>query len=412
MSKKSIVIMLAYVGIITGAGLASGQEILQYFVSLGIPGLIGAGAIGILHILFGGILLQLGSMYLATDHEDVFDQVTNKYVAKFMDLGLIFNCFVMGFVMIAGAGSNLNQAFGIDKWIGQLLCALLIIFVGMLDFEKVSKIIGSFTPIIITFVLIGSIYTFTHSSPDWDYLNIVATSFPSNFNNVVLSVFNYFGLCLMCSVSMGFVLGGEEMNPSEAGLGGLLGGAISGILGLLVAFTIFIRIDEVGQLDIPMLYVLEDVHPILGVLMAITIFGMIFNTSISLFYSLARRFSKGDENKFRKMLIIITLAAFAMSFGGFKKLVSTFYPIIGYIGIALMILLLVAWLRDRQSIKYENYKRVGINHYMRKKMDDEKDFSKEDEKKLEKLIDRSHIDSEQIKEVAEEYVQKELDDEE
>ena len=101
-----------------------------------------------------------------------------------------------------------------------------------------------------------------------------------------------------------------------------------------------------------------------------------------------------------------------MSFGGFKKLVSTFYPIIGYIGIALMILLLVAWLRDRQSIKYENYKRVGINHYMRKKMDDEKDFSKEDEKKLEKLIDRSHIDSEQIKEVAEEYVQKELDDEE
>lgn len=41
MNKKSLVIMLAYVGVIIGAGLASGQELLQYFVSLGIPGLIG-----------------------------------------------------------------------------------------------------------------------------------------------------------------------------------------------------------------------------------------------------------------------------------------------------------------------------------------------------------------------------------
>ena len=36
MNKKIITIMLAYVGVLTGAGLASGQELMQYFVSLGI----------------------------------------------------------------------------------------------------------------------------------------------------------------------------------------------------------------------------------------------------------------------------------------------------------------------------------------------------------------------------------------
>ena len=229
---------------LTGAGIASGQEILQYFVSLGIPGLIGIGLLAILHILFGGILLQLGSVYLATDHSDVFDKITNKYIARFMDLGLIFTCFVMGFVMIAGAGSNLNQALGVDKWIGQLICTVLIIGVGVLDIDKVSRIIGSFTPLVVILVIIGAVHTFSNTKPDWDYLNQVAISLPSNFDIVAISVLNDFGLCLMSGVSMGFVLGGEELNPNEAGLGGLVGGAIAGILGILVAFTVFIKVDR------------------------------------------------------------------------------------------------------------------------------------------------------------------------
>lgn len=412
MSKKSIRIMLAYVGVLTGAGIASGQEILQYFVSLGIPGLIGIGILAILHILFGGILLQLGSMYLATDHSDVFDQITNKYIAKFMDLGLIFTCFVMGFVMIAGAGSNLNQAFGVDKWVGQLICTILIIGVGVLDFDKVSKIIGSFTPVIVALVVIGAFYTFLNTSPNWEHLNNVATSLPSNFKSVPISVLNDFGLCLMSSVSMGFVLGGEELNPSEAGLGGLLGGAIAGVLGILVAFTVFIKVDQVGQLEIPMLSIIQDINPFLGLLMAITIFAMIFNTAISLFYALARRFSNGEDRNFRIVLIVITLLAFALSFGGFKELIATFYPIIGYIGMVMMVILVTAWFKDRQSIKYENYKRLGINHYMRKKVDANEDFSKEDKKRLDKLIDRSNIDNTQMQETAEEYVQRDIDNEE
>ena len=51
MNKKTISIMLAYVGVLTGAGLASGQELMQYFISFGLAGLFGLVAIGILHIL-------------------------------------------------------------------------------------------------------------------------------------------------------------------------------------------------------------------------------------------------------------------------------------------------------------------------------------------------------------------------
>ncbi|MFO3716496.1 hypothetical protein [Anaerococcus cruorum] len=410
MNKKSLVIMLAYVGVVTGAGLASGQELLQYFVSLGIPGLVGAGVVGLLHTLIGGVLLQLGSHYMATDHSEVFGEITNKYMSKFMDYSLIFTCFVIGFVMIAGAGSNLNEAFGIKKWIGQVISAGLIIVIGMMDFEKVSKIIGSFTPLIIIFTLIGSLYTFFNYNPNWNQLNNMAIEVPSNFNSVIFSTFNYYGMCLMSGVSMGLVLGGEELNTQDAGIGGLLGGAIAGILGILISFTLFIRVGEVGKLDIPMLYIIEDINPILGVLMALVIFGMIFNTGISLFYALARRFSKGEEKRFKIFLIVLTLIGFVLSFGGFKELVSIFYPIIGYVGILMMIVLVAAWYKERSAIKYESYKRLGISHYMRKKVDDNEDFSKEDEKRLEKLIERSNIDNEQIEQAAEDFARSELEE--
>ena len=410
MNKKTTVIMLAYVGVVTGAGLASGQELMQYFVSSGKAGLIGSGIVGLLHMLIGGVLLQLGSHYMATDHSDVFGEITNKYMGKFMDFSLIFTCFVIGFVMIAGAGSNLNEAFGIKKSIGQVICSVLIIIIGMLNFEKVSKIIGSFTPLIIMFTLIGSLYTFFNYHPNWNEVNTIARKLTSNFDSIILSTFNYYGMCLMSGVSMGLVIGGEELNTKEAGIGGFLGGAIAGILGILISFTLFIRVEEVGKLDIPMLYIIEDINPILGTLMGLVIFGMIFNTAVSLFYALARRFSKGEEKRFKGMLVLITLLGFVLSFGGFKELVSIFYPIIGYVGIVMMVLLVSAWYKERRAIKYESYKRLGISHYMRKKVEENEEFTKKDEKKLKKLIERSRIDNEQIKQAAEEYIRSELEE--
>lgn len=412
MNKKTITIMLAYVGVLTGAGLASGQELMQYFVSLGLSGIVGIGVVAILHMLIGGLLLQLGSHYLANDHSEVFDEITNKFISKFMDISLILTCFIIGFVMIAGAGSNLNQAFGAPRWLGAVICTGLIIGVGMLDFSKVSKVIGSFTPLIVIFTLLASIYTFTNYKVDWQAVNQLAKSLPSNFDSVSLTVINYFGMCIMTAVSMALVLGGDELNTGEAGIGGLVGGLLVGILGILIVLTLLIRIDEIKNLDIPMLYVIEDINPILGTLMALVIFGMIFNTAISLFYALSRRFSYGDEKRFRVLLVGITLLGFALSFAGFKKLVAIFYPLIGYAGMVMFVVLVFAYFRERKSIKYENIRRFAINHYMRKKLDDNLEYTKDDREKLKKLIEKSHIDNEEMRKKAHESVKESLEQEE
>lgn len=57
----------------------------------------------------------------------------------------------------------------------------------------------------------------------------------------------------MTAVSMGFVLGGDELSTENAGWGGLIGGAIVGVMGFLITLTLFLRVKEVYTLDIPML---------------------------------------------------------------------------------------------------------------------------------------------------------------
>lgn len=141
------------------------------------------------------------------------------------------------------------------------------------------------------------------------------------------------------------------------------------------------------------------------------IFGMIFNTGISLFYALARRFSGGDEKKFKVLLIGISWVGFILSFGGFKKLVSIFYPLIGYAGMIMLLVLVYAYYRERTSIKYENVRRFAINHYMRKKLDDSMEYSREDKDKLKKLIEKSHIDNKDLIEKSKEAVMEKIEEE-
>lgn len=113
MIKRILNIALAYVGVVIGAGLSSGQDLMQYFVSFGKLGIFGTVVLGVISVFFGKIIITLGSYYRSNDHFEVLSQITSPFINKILDISLVISCFVVGFVMLAGAGSNLNQQFNI-----------------------------------------------------------------------------------------------------------------------------------------------------------------------------------------------------------------------------------------------------------------------------------------------------------
>ena len=77
MAKRSITMALAFVGLLVGAGFATGQEVIQYFISFGYAGLIGVVVASVIMIFAGAVIFQLGSYFLAPDHNTVFRNVTH-----------------------------------------------------------------------------------------------------------------------------------------------------------------------------------------------------------------------------------------------------------------------------------------------------------------------------------------------
>lgn len=350
----------AFIGIIVGAGFASGQEILQYFTSFGYVGVFGAFVATVLFAYLGMILMKLGSRIQSTSHKEVIYQVSGRYLGTIVDGIIIFTLFGVGVVMIAGAGSIFSQQFGLPSFFGSLLLTILIIITVMLNVDKVVTVIGSITPfLILTVILIGiySLFTLDTSFAD---LNPIAKEQPSALPHWFLSGVNYVSFNIALGAAMTLVMGGAEKDERIASLGGLIGGLGLGLLIFLSYFAIFSKVDKVAHVDMPMLQIVNDLSPVLGIIMSVILFGMIFNTGVSMFYAFIARFTEMNSKKANMLTVITAVVGFAASFARFTKLVAWFYPLIGNLGLFLVVALIIAPFRLRKKEEVIFSKKANI----------------------------------------------------
>lgn len=414
MSYKNVVgIALSFIGLLVGAGFATGQEVVQYFTSFGIPGMWGILVAGLVMTLAGTVFLQLGSYFHASEHNQVFRNITHPIISRILDVAVILTLFAVGFVMLAGAGSNMEQQFGWPAWVGSLLMLVLVMVTGMFDVDKVSQVIGLLTPTIIIAVLFVGTYTLLHMPENVDAAISASEAIESPIPFWLVSALNYNGLALILAVSMSLVIGGDNISPREAGVGGIVGGAVYAVLMGIAGFSLLMNAENVGDSDIPMLTLVDSVHPTLGVIMAIIIYLMIFNTAIGMFYALGKRLSSGNESKYRIIFIAGCLAGFAVSFAGFKALMQYVYPVLGYMGIVLVAILVIGWLRSLGKIKDEGLRRERIRALLHLKLhpDSEYDAARYDDEIGQQIAD-SNMDDEALFEDLVSDVVDELDSDE
>lgn len=344
--KRSLKIASAFIGIVVGAGFASGQEILQYYTSFGYWGFGGALVAAALFGYLGMVLTRLGSRMQTTSHEEAVYAISGKVLGKVIDYTLVITLFGILVVMVAGAGSIFSQQFGLPPAFGRAIMTVLVILTIMLNVKKVITIIGSITPFLILMVVGITIYSLLTMDSSFAELEPVAREQLSSTPHWLLSAFNYVSLSIALCASMSLVMGGAEKDPKVAARGGLMGGLGFGALILLSYFAIFSKVDVVGASDLPMLALGDNISPVLGIIMAVIIFAMIYNTAVSMLLSFSARFMEMGTTRFRVFVIISGIAAFLLSFLGFTALVNWFYPIIGYLGLLLVGALVLADIRN------------------------------------------------------------------
>lgn len=399
MWKRSIAVAASFVGIVVGAGFASGMEALQYFVAYGTQGFWGVVLAGATMMIAATAFVTFGSYFRADEHNQVFYKVAGKPAAFIMDWSAVACMFSVGFVMFAGAGSNLRQSFDWPIWIGATLMLVLMLIIGRFDVNRVSSVIAWATPVLVIFVLIGAIYSFTQVSVDWSQVDEYARSEVNRADGTpywFLGALNHTGLNALCGVSMAIVMAGDEFDTKSSRIGGVLGGAIYVVLLALLVASLLMQVESVNGHDMPLLTVLENVHPTLGFVMTWVIFLMVFNTCLGMFYALAKRLTRKNPEKFYRTYAIACIVGFGLSFAGFQPLVSRLYPILGYLGLFVMAVMAVVYFRHRTDLKEEGERRAQAVEAAK---DDTESGDVED------LAGESNLDDKEFKDAVEEEVE-------
>lgn len=401
-ARTTVKIALAFVGLLVGAGFSTGREVIQYFVTFGSMGLWGVVLAGGLLAITGAVVIQLGSYFLAREHMSVFRNVAHPVVSRFLDISVTLTLFAIGFVMFAGAGSTLDQQYGFPAWAGAGLMVLLVMATGLLDVDRVSDLISGVTPLVIVAVVGAFLYVMFHLPPDLSVLDAAAARTTPPVSPWWLSAFNYAGLSLMLGVSMVLVIGGNHPNLRQAGRGGLAGGVLYTVLLLMSALALYLSIEQVGDADIPMLQLMVSIHPALGHVMVVVVFGMIYNTAIGVFYALGRRLTANRPDGYRRVFLLTCLAGYGLSFIGFDALMNAVYPAIGYVGMFLAAALVVAWVRRRAMIARESGRRLELRDLLRRR-------GRTPDKKVGQIAHESNIEDEEIVEALRRDVAREKD---
>ena len=402
---------MAFIGVVVGAGFASGQEAVQYFVAFGNKGLWGVVLAAALMIITGVSILQLGSYFQADEHTAVYDRITGPIVSRILDWGTLATLFSIGFVMFAGGGSTISQQFeGVPIWVGGAVMLVLVLLVGLLDVDKVSSVIGAITPFIIFFVVLATGYTIIVTDVDWSWANDYAiNNVESPLNNWWLAALNYTGLNVMCAVSMSIVIGGNILDNRAVGIGGLIGGFFYLLLLALLVVSLYMVAPDVHEQDLPVLSLINNVNPILGYFMTFIIYGMVFNTAIGMFYAMGKRLTRKKPKLFYPVYAGACVVGFILSFIGFKQLVSSVYPILGWIGLLMIAVMVITWITQRDKITSESDRRVRARTLVKRRLDPREHFTKKNERELRKLAAASNMETEEFVSTVADEIHEELE---
>lgn len=345
--RRAVVLTAAatYIGTVVGAGFASGQEVLQFFGLLGPWGLAAAIVALTGFAFFGYLVMDAGREAKATSHLALLRHTTGRLTPAF-DLVITFFLFGALSAMIAGAGSVLRQEFGIPWIAGAGLLCLVTIVTVLFGLKGVVASISAIVPFLLGSVLVVSFAVLymrgpaLHSPP--------AGSQPA-VSSWPLAGVTYISYNIIMSIPVLASLGGSLRTRDEAGWGAYLGAFGLGLALILVYLSLVSSFPEVIAFEVPMAYLASSVHVLGGPFYTFVFLAEVYSTAVANLYGFSARLTRNGSRAFRVTTVLTGLAGLAAASVGFSTLVHVVYPLVGWVGLALLIALTVYYFRRRAT---------------------------------------------------------------
>lgn len=334
--KNGFKIAFVYVGLVIGAGFASGQEIMRYFVKYNTRNLSGVVTATLLFICVAFLILKRTYKYNIKSFDEYIRTVAGRaapivraFVTMFMFAGF--------FTMLSGCGTLMSEIFNVDRSRGIWLMAAA----SFAALAAGNRGIVALNTILVPVIILGMGYLCVASVTLWS-----VPAFSQSADNYVTSALRY--------VSYNTITAGAVLVPlrpyiskRSAAAGAFLGGGILGVLIFLVWFALKTNFaSAVGELPLFTLSGLgggafEKFYA------AILLLAMYTTAAANGFGILSQTKAEGGRERVLYSLLFC-LAAILPAYIEFSLLVEHLYGFFGWAGLAWMLMIIASELFENK----------------------------------------------------------------
>ncbi|HLT57595.1 MAG TPA: hypothetical protein VKZ69_02335 [Limnochordales bacterium] len=336
-------IATAYAGTVVGAGFASGQETLQFFTAYGRAGLAGLVVAAVLFAGFGVRVLLLGRQLEAASHRPLIRWAVGPRAAPWVDGVLVAFLLGTAAAMVSGAAATMREQYGWARGWGALLMGGASTLTVLTGLRGVVGALAFFAPLLIGAVLAIAGYSLA-SGPGvagawaWPGDPGLAAVGPWWVGALFYVAYN-----MVLAIPILAPLGAAARDRESAVAGGALGGVLLGLGAAAIHLAVASFMPAAGALDIPMLYAARSLPPWSPMVYSVLLLAEVYTTAVALLFGFAARLGEAGRIPFPAAVVGGGAAALAGGLFPFAQIIGTLYPIVGALGLVL----LVAFLRPR-----------------------------------------------------------------
>lgn len=343
--KNSLKAAGIYTGIILGAGFASGQELILFFVRHGSSGYIGLILAGIVFAISGWAVLDICTKRGINGWSAFAEVVFGKWLGTVLTIISMLFIGVLLCAMMAGSGAMMAQAFDLPFSIGVAALAVICFITFLFDLRGILGINVVLAPILIIGGLFFGIYTFfTSAAPAFADMSGASEFMRSNW---VFSSLTYASYNIITAITVLAGLREVVNNRKVAKWAGILGGLFLTLLGIFFAMPLFTHQDALRGVEIPMLAIARDHGAFIEKLYAFILVAAILTTAVASGFSIVEWISSHTRiNKLAIKAGVTILAGIAAHFG-FSGIVGSIYPVFGFVGLFEIIVVILFFLFDK-----------------------------------------------------------------
>lgn len=329
-----------YIATTIGAAFASGQEIIKFFTRFGLQGYTGVIAAGILFSVVAVASLDIVYLYKANSSRELLNILGGRYFGRILEfISLIFT-FCVYIAMIAGAAALCRRLTGLPSFAGMIIITVLCTILICFDIKGVLAASEVLTPVMITgMIYIGiSIIIRSHA--------VFAAAASAGHKRSWL----VYAVLYVCYNSILNILVMGSLRPwlttrKTAYLSGIAGGTALLAVMFILNHALFVNYGIIRDSELPMIELSAVIGKWSFIFYSLILAFALFTTALSAGYCCTERLEQITKKPRWVLNVCIGLLVIPMAKQGFSKIVGKIYPLFGWIGSILFILMIFQWIK-------------------------------------------------------------------